>query len=307
MGWLFGDRDDEYLDEDEKRLLRESEKRKKAEIAKIKAELKIDSDRYVKYSSSKPVVTTQPHEGCAADHDGEYTGGRRVADDDDGCKADHSDDYPSGRPVVVVRPAATQTSRPNAYGGYSKTTNNKTPQKNSKGLAFFVIVAIIMVATGMFGNFMSMGADIMNRMNETKKSQNSVTIKTSDSKDLEDEVIHCFTNENCSREEIIGELLKDGEFTRKEINNMIDELGLNFEEHAYIRLKYMDYENSTVRALTNELLDCGFTDEEIDAAFERLYKEINKESDTPYEEIIEDYEEEGAEVEGATVEGAEES
>lgn len=261
MGF-FGDRDDEYLDEDEKRLLRESLKRRKAAARQNQQE---KNSRYADYDMSKFGPVHKEDDGCEADHTDDGGADYSATANDEGCHADHSDDMGRGKAI---------------------------PQSDPKRVVATVRRVLILSFVIPFVIFFVIGIILEQIPDEEdeKPSNNKpkIVVNVDDTEDSD-----YYEKMTGKSQEILDEIIKIDyqKMSRREIYNFIDETFpyqmedddfslcakevlklFDYKEHAYncIAEEFPDFKEDDISDIKKELHKRGFTSTEIESALAKF-------------------------------------
>ncbi len=305
MGLFDRNRDDEFLDEDEKRLIRESKARNR-----------------------------KAHSGCAADHfdDGRFEAPVTNPRSHDDCKADHSDDNPSrnvyrapqnqaphsnpvnnprpvnnsgsaGNPRPSNIPGSVNGTRPSGSGSpYNQNPYSKTQDNGNIRRAILVIVGVmtfsifVQFAAGMFSVFSgfkkasdkrddarrrmeSVEASIREESKNMESSAEEARESMEDSRDfaeLQMIITRIYGSGHYSRSQLIELVMEETNCSRSEVEDALAPIEVSgvfdYSLNAvfYIREMDPDREFSEEQA-TDVLREAGFTSQEVENALENYY------------------------------------
>ncbi|MCQ2467859.1 MAG: hypothetical protein MJ166_10100 [Clostridia bacterium] len=280
----FWDKEEDYMDEDERRLFKESQKRRKAEQAKCQADHSDDFGRYT------PIHST--HDGCEADHrdDGmrDYTPAPSYSTaSHEGCEADHDGEL---KGFGVGSAYGGSTGRVNQPGHVNQPnkSNQPTSASRSTATATIVVVAIIFCLVIAFGGISSAISDINRSVHESAKATKPPIVVINDGNVIHaDVMIALYDSGNYSKEEMIDQYMtssagmlqlanqdNDSDKVRELAGSMIDKHidsgEFDFNEHCYQRIFDINgYEKLTGAQITKRLLDYGFTEDEVAYAMDK--------------------------------------
>lgn len=296
------DRDYEYMDDDERRLLRDSERRRKEELRKAKSdpnyhtynqnpithnECDADhSDDGMKFGGYKS------HDDCDAEHDDDVRYGSSVSHKD--CEADHSDDGPkpynvAPKPVPTYRPAPATTVKPN--------NNRRTQNTNNKVAGVAIFIAIMMVIAGMAAPIIFRDNKESTSTKTTKPTISIITdVKHADKDIVKRNLLIGMEAYHYSRVELVHYLTSDEEgcfgYDVETVEELIDQLvdsgDIDFAVAAQWRIiRISGFATMSDEEIASALVELGFTDDEALSAIS-LYHGLASTAESLYEEHIEE-------------------
>lgn len=288
MGLFNRDREEEFLDEDEKRLRRESKERNRRAHADCAADHEDDGRYQRPYTNPTP----KPHDDCKADHSDDHS--RRV---NTGYSAPHN----SATNSTASRNTTSYNSAPR-----TNTVNNPRPANSYSNVdngnikrVFLIIIGVFMfsIVAQMLIAMLSMSSSFAKYNNKREEAQRQMEIiqmsvseeqerRESSVNDISESVNDTFNqtesimiiqrvygSNHYSREELIDRVMAESSCSREVAEMMVssfeEKLNIDYELNAIFVLHEEDPNNELSDGEAQELLRShGFTDSEIEAAID---------------------------------------